>query len=281
MVRKERLELSRVSPLEPKSSASAIPPLSRTGGNYPGVPASCKAFMMAKMPGYCTEGKDGVNDGTRTHDNRDHNPGLYQLSYAHHNTMWPGRPARNTGTPGRIRTCYPRLRRPMLYPDELRTQKTGRGGGIRTPDILLPKQARYQAALHPAYPNVGQRGDNTLLSIQGQVKNAFCVARQVGYTHTWIGSRIQTMKQSLTRRNTRYRVPLYNQPSRSLRVYGIPVATPEILPCLSVECMYNAHMPVRDQTDFRLCAWPRRSTPDIHIAPRPGKHISLEDLYVP
>ena len=25
----------------------------------------------------------------------------------------------------------------------------GRGGEIRTPDILLPKQARYQAALHP------------------------------------------------------------------------------------------------------------------------------------
>jgi hypothetical protein len=25
----------------------------------------------------------------------------------------------------------------------------GRGGGIRTPDILLPKQARYQTALHP------------------------------------------------------------------------------------------------------------------------------------
>ena len=24
------------------------------------------------------------------------------------------------GTPGRIRTCYPRLRRPMLYPNELR-----------------------------------------------------------------------------------------------------------------------------------------------------------------
>lgn len=24
------------------------------------------------------------------------------------------------GAPGRIRTCYPRLRRPMLYPDELR-----------------------------------------------------------------------------------------------------------------------------------------------------------------
>ena len=26
----------------------------------------------------------GVNDGTRTHDDRNHNPGLYQLSYAHH-----------------------------------------------------------------------------------------------------------------------------------------------------------------------------------------------------
>jgi hypothetical protein len=26
---------------------------------------------------------------------------------------------------------------------------SGRGGEIRTPDILLPKQARYQATLHP------------------------------------------------------------------------------------------------------------------------------------
>src|SRR6185295_9505838 len=28
-------------------------------------------------------------------------------------------------------------------------RKSGRGGGIRTPDILLPKQVRYQTALHP------------------------------------------------------------------------------------------------------------------------------------
>ena len=27
--------------------------------------------------------------------------------------------------------------------------KLGRGGEIRTPDILLPKQARYQTALYP------------------------------------------------------------------------------------------------------------------------------------
>src|SRR5690625_6728602 len=45
----------------------------------------------------------------------------------------------------------------MLYPAELRARgwtlagpckKSGRSGGIRTPDILLPKQTRYQAALH-------------------------------------------------------------------------------------------------------------------------------------
>ena len=29
--------------------------------------------------------ESGVNDGTRTRDNRNHNPGLYQLSYIHHN----------------------------------------------------------------------------------------------------------------------------------------------------------------------------------------------------
>ena len=29
---------------------------------------------------------NGVADGIRTHDNRNHNPGLYQLSYSHHCT---------------------------------------------------------------------------------------------------------------------------------------------------------------------------------------------------
>jgi hypothetical protein len=29
-------------------------------------------------------GENGVDDGTRTHDDRNHNPGLYQLSYVHH-----------------------------------------------------------------------------------------------------------------------------------------------------------------------------------------------------
>ena len=51
----------------------------------------------------------------------------------------------------------------MLYPTELQAQnqgqqplrrqngwwENGRGREIRTPDILLPKQARYQTALYP------------------------------------------------------------------------------------------------------------------------------------
>ncbi len=84
----------------------------------------------------------GVNDGTRTHDDWNHNPGLYQLSYAHHNNLVNYYvaisnlellivyflqvllPTRKYGAPGRTRTCNPRLRRAMLYPVELQAQKT-------------------------------------------------------------------------------------------------------------------------------------------------------------
>ena len=81
--------------------------------------------------------------------------------------------ADSTGAPDRNRTCNHRLRRPVLYPlsygrllqlyrrprnrrilPRKRQRRdcagTGRGRGIRTPDILLPKQARYQTALYPA-----------------------------------------------------------------------------------------------------------------------------------
>ena len=72
-------------------------------------------------------------------------------------------PPLKPGLPDRDRTCNPQLRRLVLYPIELRADSRGhwsvlttrsrhvhgRGGGIRTPDILLPKQARYRAALHP------------------------------------------------------------------------------------------------------------------------------------
>ena len=36
---------------------------------------------------YCTSFCSGVGNGTRTHDNRNHNPGLYQLSYSHQKSL--------------------------------------------------------------------------------------------------------------------------------------------------------------------------------------------------
>ena len=64
--------------------------------------------------------KNGVDDGTRTHDDRHHKPGLYQLSYAHHsvsilltnrtsNDLWSFEVARPAGlepaTPGLEGRC--------------------------------------------------------------------------------------------------------------------------------------------------------------------------------
>jgi hypothetical protein len=57
-----------------------------------------------------------VADGARTHDNWNHNPGLYQLSYSHHREI-------DIGLPDRNRTCNPQLRRLVLYPVELRADK--------------------------------------------------------------------------------------------------------------------------------------------------------------
>ncbi len=59
MVRTERLELSHLTAPEPKSGVSTN--------------STTSAII-------------GVDDGARTHDNRNHNPGLYQLSYTHHCT---------------------------------------------------------------------------------------------------------------------------------------------------------------------------------------------------
>ena len=41
--------------------------------------------QLERALGQKTLRRYGVSDGTRTRDNRNHNPGLYQLSYAHHN----------------------------------------------------------------------------------------------------------------------------------------------------------------------------------------------------
>ena len=80
----------------------------------------------------------------------------------------------------------------MLYPDELQAlhcdkafrqcdptillrypHEFGRGREIRTPDILLPKQARYQTALYPAIRSTripcNKVGDNTHQATKGQL----------------------------------------------------------------------------------------------------------------
>ena len=45
--------------------------------------------MTSRVPSRRESEKEGngVDDGARTHDRRNHNPELYQLSYAHHNAM--------------------------------------------------------------------------------------------------------------------------------------------------------------------------------------------------
>lgn len=171
MVRKERLELSRVAPLEPKSSASTNSATFAIRLDYQSVTQSCKDSDESLAINLVST-IHGVNDGIRTHDNRDHNPGLYQLSYAHHNLL-----TRNlafghlwAGAPGRIRTCYPRLRRPMLYPDELRALNWSgwRDSNSRHP---APKAGALPDCATPRYPSRGQCAHDTNGDNLGQQKN--------------------------------------------------------------------------------------------------------------
>jgi hypothetical protein len=76
MVRMERLELSRLAALEPKSSV------------YTNFTTSASILYLKSVNKYTTQRKNnGVAEGDRTLDHRNHNPVLYQLSYSHHYSL--------------------------------------------------------------------------------------------------------------------------------------------------------------------------------------------------
>ena len=94
----------------------------------------------------------GVADGARTHDNRNHNPGLYQLSYSHHKKTC------RFGTPDRNRTCNRPLRRRVLYPVELRAHQPLRADfigflvgavGFELTTLCSQSRCANQTALRP------------------------------------------------------------------------------------------------------------------------------------
>ena len=62
----------------------------------------------------CHKALTGVADGARTHDNRNHNPGLYQLSYSH-----------------RTLRLYPLLPGFLSLLQSRRSQICQRAGGLR------------------------------------------------------------------------------------------------------------------------------------------------------
>jgi hypothetical protein len=75
-----------------------------------------------------------VDDGTRTHDGRNHNPGLYQLSYVHH---CPTTPDPEEGPPvagRRVYTNSPRTLEVRVYSGRVRAA----GAEVARPEGLGP-----------------------------------------------------------------------------------------------------------------------------------------------
>ena len=91
--------------LEPANAGVKVPCL--TTWLHPSIAGEARAGADAPALSH----NYGVGNGARTHDTRNHNPVLCQLSYTHHMKF--------SGTPEGTRTPDPLLRRQLLYPPEL------------------------------------------------------------------------------------------------------------------------------------------------------------------
>jgi hypothetical protein len=111
-VRKERLELSRREALEPKSSVStnSTTPAKKWGGRWDLNPRQPESQSGA-LP---TELRPPLRCCKSIHENCT----MMLVKFIVHCQVLPD----SHGAPGRIRTCDPRLRRPLLYPAELRAR---------------------------------------------------------------------------------------------------------------------------------------------------------------
>ena len=117
-----------------------------------------------------------------------------QLSYSHHGsilTVFGARPAglepATAGLEGRcsIRLSYGRLGRDCgtRHPfARIMSEMRGRGDRIRTCDFLLPKQALYQAELHPVQTVATTKPDRVriLRSARNRVKRAAAHSKSAG-----------------------------------------------------------------------------------------------------
>src|SRR4051812_17494764 len=77
---------------------------------------------------------------------------------------------------------------------------SGRGGEIRTPDILLPKQARYQAALHPEGPGyyacMSAMATRDFAPVRACPAWGFLVSRRIVFGHP--GARIAAAAEDVS-----------------------------------------------------------------------------------
>ena len=136
----------------------------------------------------------GVTDGARTHDNRNHNPGLYQLRYGHHihcstsnyaqhhfiilaRLAWNSESMQGlSGAPDRTRTCNLRLRRPLLYPVELRAPGSPvaptnwSGQRDLNPRLPAPKAGALPDCAMPRFDKQATGPDSTGNCLQGRLR---------------------------------------------------------------------------------------------------------------